>query len=59
MFLANSFKEKLRKSYLEGEAEEASTTETHKYIPQKTDHRLLFSFRQSYKSNPSLSTLML
>ena len=35
MFLANSFKEKLRKSYLEGEAEEASTTETHKYIPKK------------------------
>ena len=57
MFLANSFKEKLRKSYLEGEAEESSTIETHKYIPQKTDHRLLFSFRQSYKSNPSLSTI--
>ena len=57
MFLANSFKEKLKKSYLEGEADEISTTETHQYIPQKTDHRALFSFRESYKSNPSLSTI--
>ena len=57
MFLANSFKEKLKKSYLEGEADDISTTETHKYIPQKTDHRVLFSFRESYKSNPSLSTI--
>ena len=57
MFLANSFKEKLKKSYLEGEADEISATEAHKYIPQKTEHRALFSFRESYKSNPSLSTI--
>ena len=57
MFLANSFKEKLKKSYLEGEADEISTTEGHKYVPQKTDHRVLFSFRESYRSNPSLSTI--
>ena len=57
MFLANAFKEKLKKSYLEGEADEVSTNEEHKYIPQKTDHRVLFSFRESYKSNPSLSTI--
>ena len=57
MFLANSFKEKLKKSYLEGEAVDISTTEAHKYIPQKTDNRVLFSFRESYKSNPSLSTI--
>ena len=56
MFLANSFKEKIKKSYLEGEEDEISTHEGHKYIPHKTDPRVLFSFKDSFKANPVLSS---
>ena len=55
MFLANSFKEKIKKSFLEGEDDTISTTEGHHYVPNKKDPRVLFSFKDSYKTNPLLS----
>ena len=55
MFLANSFKEKLKKSYLEGEIDSESPNEAHQYIPNKKDPRVLFSFKDSYKEDPLLS----
>ena len=55
MFLANSFKEKLKRSYLEGEADAESGEEGFKYVPNKKDPRVLFSFKEAYKSDPLLS----
>ena len=55
MFLANSFKEKLKRSYLEGEADPESGEEGFKYVPNKKDPRVLFSFKEAYKSDPLLS----
>jgi hypothetical protein len=56
MFLANSFKEKLKRSYLEGEMDAESTEEAHQYKPNKKDPRVLFSFKDTYKSDPLLSS---
>ena len=57
MFLANSFKEKLRRSYLEGEADSDSADENHhQYVPNKKDPRLLISFKDSYKNDSLLPT---
>ena len=55
MFLANSFKEKLKRSYLEGEIDQDTTSEIHQYIPNKKDPRVLFSFKDTYKDDPVLS----
>ena len=56
MFLANSFKEKLKRSYLEGEMDPESAEEAHQYKPNKKDPRVLFSFKDTYKSDPLLSS---
>ena len=56
MFLANSFKEKLKKSYLEGEIDQDTTSEIHQYIPHKKDPRVLFSFKDIYKEDPILAS---
>lgn len=56
MFLANSFKEKLKRSYLEGEMDQESTEEAHQYKPNKKDPRVLFTFKDTYKSDPLLSS---
>ena len=56
MFLANSLKEKIKKNYLEGEYEPITTTESQQYIPKEKDPRVLFSFKDSYKSDPILSS---
>ena len=56
MFLANSFKEKLKKSYLEGEVDQESITDVHQYIPNKKDPRVLFSFKDTFKEDPILSS---
>ena len=55
MFLANSFKEKLKRSYLEGEADTEPSNETHQYIPNKKDPRVIFSFKDKFKEDPLLS----
>jgi hypothetical protein len=55
MFLANSFKEKLKRSYLEGEIDQDTPSELHQYIPNKKDPRVLFSFKDTYKDDPVLS----
>ena len=55
MFLANSFKEKLKRSYLEGENDPESAEESHQYVPNKKDPRVLFSFKDTYKADPLLS----
>ena len=55
MFLANSFKEKLKRSYLEGEIDSESPNDAHQYIPNKKDPRVLFSFKDNYKEDPLLS----
>ena len=56
MFLANSFKEKLKKSYLEGEVDQESITDVHQYIPNKKDPRVLFSFKDTFKEDAILSS---
>ena len=56
MFLANSFKEKLKRSYLEGEMDPESAEEALQYKPNKKDPRVLFSFKDAYKSDPLLSS---
>ena len=55
MFLANSFKEKLKRSYLEGEADLEPSNDIHQYIPNKKDPRVLFSFKDKYREDPILS----
>ena len=55
MFLANSFKEKLKRSYLEGEIDPESAEGGHQYRPNKKDPRVLFSFKDTYKDDPLLS----
>ena len=56
MFLANSFKEKLKRSYLEGEIDADTQNELHQYVPNKKDPRVLFSFKDTYKEDPLLSS---
>ena len=56
MFLSNTFKEKLKKSYLEGEYDQESLIDAHKYIPNKKDPRVLFYFKDTFKTDPLLSS---
>ena len=56
MFLANSFKEKLKRSYLEGQMDTITSTSTHRYMPNKKDPRVLFSFKDSLKNIPGYSS---
>ena len=44
MFLSNTFKEKLKKNYLEGVYDQESLIDAHQYIPNKKDPRVLFIF---------------
>ena len=55
MFLANSLKEKLRRSYLESETDSMSSTANAKfaYVPPKKDPRQIVSFKEPLKNDPS------
>ena len=56
MFLANTFKEKVKNSYLEGGFDPISTKEIFYYKEPKKDPRVLFSFKDLYKNDPEISS---
>ena len=56
MFLSNIFNEKLKKYYLEGEYDQESLIDVHQYIPNKKDPRVLFYFKDTFKTDPLLSS---
>jgi hypothetical protein len=55
MFLANTFKEKVKNSYLDGGFDPFSTKEIFYYKEPKKDPRVLFSFKDLYKNDPEIS----
>lgn len=55
MFLANSLKEKLKRDFMEGDAD-AGAQPLYRYEPQPKDPRILLSIKETMKSTPDIQS---